>query len=336
MRRLTVLQSFRTPRPTTNPYVIQLADSLRHQDVHVVNWTWRAALCGRFDVFHAHWPEVLVDGSTPTKKIARQFCYLLFLIRLRLTKRPLVRTVHNLELPQEISRRERLLLRLTERWTTLRIALNDSTPQSGHQAWALILHGHYRDWFARERHFDVIPGRIGYFGLIRRYKSVDSLVSAFVSLTPSSSTTLIVAGKPSTEELAESLVKLAADDPRVEFEFKYLEDAELVRVATESELVVLPYREMHNSGAALTALSLGRPVLVPRNRVNAALQAEVGPEWLHMYEGKLTSEKLEQVLHLVQSTPRTEPPNLSGRDWTQIARAHEAAYRRALDLARPH
>ena len=40
------------------------------------------------------------------------------------------------------------------------------------------LHGHYRDWFARYDQPAAVPGRLSYFGLIRRYKGVDVLLQA--------------------------------------------------------------------------------------------------------------------------------------------------------------
>jgi beta-1,4-mannosyltransferase len=63
---LTVLQGFPVPRPTTNPYLVMLAQSLREQPgVTVLPFSWRTALVGRFDVYHSHWPEILVGGRTP-------------------------------------------------------------------------------------------------------------------------------------------------------------------------------------------------------------------------------------------------------------------------------
>ena len=87
---------------------------------------------------------------------------------------------------------------------------------------------------------------------------------------------MTVAGNPSTTELAAELVTAAGQDDRVQLRLHFLDDQELVTVATESSLVVLPYREMHNSGGALTALSLDRAALVPDNAVNRDLRDEVG------------------------------------------------------------
>jgi hypothetical protein len=103
---------------------------------------------------------------------------------------------------------------------------------------------------------------------------------------------------------------------------------------TEAELVVLPYRDVHNSGAALLALSLDRPVLVPDNEVTAELAAEVGPGWVHRYDGELTAETLRRALSAVREERRAPRPDLSGREWDGAAAAHVAVYRQARDRAR--
>jgi hypothetical protein len=86
---------------------------------------------------------------------------------------------------------------------------------------------------------------------------------------------------------------------------------------------------MHNSGAALLALSLGRPVLVPRNETNTRLAAEVGPAWVLMYEGEVTAEKLLRALADSARTPPAEHPDLSAREWENAGRRHLDAYRMA-------
>lgn len=68
---------------------------------------------------------------------------------------------------------------------------------------------------------------------------------------------------------------------------RYVDDPTLAREVSSAELVVLPYRDMHNSGTLLLALSLARPVLVPRTPNNVAVAAEVGPGWIFMYDGEL-------------------------------------------------
>ena len=328
---LVVLQSFPEPRPTTNPYIVMLRDSLVGTDgVEVLPFSWRTALRGRYDVFHAHWPEILVDGGTPLRRLARQALTLAFALRLRLTRTPIVRTVHNLDLPQGISWRARVLLRLLDRWTTLRIALNPWTPLGGDLT-AVIPHGDYRTWFAPYSRSEAIPGRIGYVGLIRRYKGVEQLTSAFSATREThAGLSLVIGGNPSGPELAEELRRHAEGDERIALELGFLPDERLVAIVTSSELVVLPYRLMHNSGTVLAALSLGRPVLVPDNDVNRALAREVGPGWVHLFPGDLTPESLLAAVDAVRSGERSPEPDLSRRGWSRTGADHLAAYRRAL------
>ena len=329
-----VLQSFPDPRPTTNPYVVMLRDALDdHDEIELQTFSWRRALSGSYDVFHAHWPEILVAGASPTKQLARQLLFLAMLVRMRVRGVAVVRTQHNLELPDGISRRERSLLLLFQRWTTLLIRLNPSTAIAD-RPFETIVHGHYRDWFAEYDHATPRPGQLGYFGLIRRYKAVDTLIRAFGGVGAATAS-LVVGGRPSTLELRSEITDLAERDPRVSVHLEFLSDAELVDIATSSELIVLPYREMHNSGGVLAALSLDRPVLVPDNEVNRALGSEVGASWIQLYTGdQLESTDLEAALTRLEQDPCAGRPDLSGRDWDKAATSHLTAYRRALTMRR--
>jgi glycosyltransferase involved in cell wall biosynthesis len=130
---------------------------------------------------------------------------------------------------------------------------------------------------------------------------------------------------------------LATGDPRVTTQLEFLPDEDLVRIAGAAELVVLPYREMHNSGGVLAALSLDRPVLSPDNDVNRRLAGEVGERWVQRFEPPLTAEILLDTLDRVQSEQAAAPdetPDLSRRDWSRTAAQHVAAYRRAVALRR--
>jgi glycosyltransferase involved in cell wall biosynthesis len=313
-----------------------LADSLAgHPEVELRTFTWRNALLSRYDVFHAHWPEVHVTGKTPLRAAVFQLLFAALLLRLRLQRIPLVRTLHNVHLPEGISRREVFLLRWAERRTALWIRLNRTTALPPGQPVETILHGHYRDWFARFPRPAAVPGRFVLAGLVRRYKNAAGLIRAFHGTGAQlAGGSVRIAGLPSSEELAAELRREAADDPRISLRLEFLSEADLAAEISAAELVVLPYREMHNSGAALSALSLARPVLVPDNEVNRVLAEEVGPGWVFRYDGELTGRHLLDALDAYRSRPPGNPPALTARDWDVAAPAHLAAYRRALALRR--
>lgn len=332
MDRLTVLQSFPEPRPTTNPYLVMLAGALREDpQLRVLNFSWRTALGSRYEVFHVHWPEIMVTGGTWPKRTVRQLLFLGLLAKLRLQRTAVVRTRHNLELPEGLGRIESWLLGMFERRTDLVIRLTDETPVAGPSS--TIVHGHYRTWFAGRPHSAMVSGRFGYAGLIRRYKGVEALVAAFSSL-PGPELSLGIGGKPSSAELSGALEAAARADPRILLALEFLPDDEFVAAVTAAELMVFPYRAMHNSGGVLAALSLDRPALVPDNAVNRALAAEVGPGWLHFFTAPLTAAALESALASARSPGRTPAPDLAMRGWDHAALAHKDAYLRALSLRR--
>jgi glycosyltransferase involved in cell wall biosynthesis len=328
-----VLQSFPAPLPTTNPYLVMLRDSLDAlDDVEVLTFSWKRALAGHYSVFHVHWPEALIAArGSRLKAFVRQCLFAALLVRLRLGRTPLVRTVHNLDLPSGISRREALLLRWADRWTTARISINEATALDARTPSVTVPLGHYRDWFGTHPRAQSLPGRLTFFGLVRRYKGLDGLVAAFAETEGrSTGLSLRIAGSPSSDDLAEMLRGAAAVDPRMSLDLTFLEDADVVTEVTQAELVVLPYKVMHNSAGVLTALSLERPVLVPDNDANRRLAAEVGPGWIHRYSGELTGDDLLDALTSVRAAPPAAPPDLSRRGWDRAGDGHRTAYRLAL------
>jgi len=335
-RPLRVLQSFPEPRPTTNPYIVQLRrclDALPEVDLRT--FSWRRALLERYDVFHAHWPELLATGTSPARTVLRQVLCALLLVKLQVTRTPLVRTAHNLRPQEGVSRRVGLLLRWVDQLTTLVVRLNEQTPVPAGRPAVTIPHGHYREWFGSFPEPAPQPGRLAYVGLIRPYKNVEKLVRVFADAVDDlPGATLLAAGRPSTPELAAAIRSAAAGAAAVELRLDYLSDAELVEAVGRSQVVVLPYREMHNSGAALMALSLDRPVLLPDNAVTADLAREVGQEWVLRYDGEVTGARLADALRRAAALPDGARPDLGRREWARAGEDHLAAYREALRVRR--
>lgn len=328
MGTLRVMQTFGAPRPTTNPYIVQLGQALMQEPrIEHIPFSWREALLGRIDVLHVHWADTLLAGRTPLTRFGKRVAMSAFLARIRLSRLPVVRTVHNLSEPKG-SRLDRALVRMLEQRTTLRIHLTPTTPTEPGVPSIVIPHGHYVDWFSRFPKESAIPGRFGYVGLLKAYKGIDALLRAYEEArTPGIS--LRLAGRPAD---AATTSLIAARLPALRdasAELRYVSEAELVTLVTSSEIVVLPYREMHNSGAALAALSLSRPVIVPANPTNAALSDEVGQGWVLQFDGELDGDALDSALATARSTERSSAPELSRRGWSQAGALHADAYIRA-------
>lgn len=329
---MRVMQSFPALLPTTNPYLKQLFASVGER-VPVSLFSWSDAILGRFDVLHVHWPELLFRGRSRPRAALRQIAVLLILLQVRTTKRALVRTVHNVEPHEPGNTSERLLLRLFDRWTTLFVLLiPGDVPRTGAPS-VLIPHGDYRAWFQHMAVPDSERGRFAYVGLIRAYKGVEQLVEAFAQL-PDQEASLRIVGKVQDPVIAAHITRASKADIRVTAELRYVTDEEMAREVGAAELIVLPYRAMHNSGAALLALSLRRPILVPSTAATEELAEEVGPHWVLRYHGELSADALQTARAALSTLGRLQPPILETRAWPHVAGAHVAAYEQALNLRR--
>jgi beta-1,4-mannosyltransferase len=97
-------------------------------------------------------------------------------------------------------------------------------------------------------------------------------------------------------------------------------------------LVVLPYREILNSGSALLALSFDRPILVPLRGTLGELQSQVGADWVRAYTGELTTAHIEDAMQWALHTPRSGQAPLQALDWQELAQQTIRAYKFVADI----
>lgn len=103
-----------------------------------------------------------------------------------------------------------------------------------------------------------------FFGGIRPYKRVDALLDAFGSVAGAKpESRLIVVGPPGVFPELEELIDRAEADPRIIANFNRIPDADLQLYLNAADVVVLPHREVLNSGSVMLAFSFGRPVIAP-------------------------------------------------------------------------
>ena len=329
--RIRVLESFGPPHQQTNPYIVQLYRAMP-PSVDALYFSWGRALRGDYDVFHLHWPEIFVRGVTRPKALIRGTLFLLLLLRLRLGRKALVRTLHD-RIPHEAPNPlQRVVIALSERWTTLWITLNsESRPPQG-APFVRSEIGHFKDWFAPPDR-EPQPGRLVHFGLVRRYKGVTRLIRAFAEV-PDESLSLHIVGAVQDPILRDEIETLCAADPRVVVTDDYVSDDVLRSEVLDSQLVVLPFSRITNSSSLILALSLDRPVLAPRASSISEVAEEVGPGWVWLYDGELEADDIARALEHVTTALPTVPPDLSRRDWSVIGEDHAGAFAEAVALTR--
>jgi glycosyltransferase involved in cell wall biosynthesis len=94
-----------------------------------------------------------------------------------------------------------------------------------------------------------------FFGLIRPYKGVDVLLEAWKRATRPAGAELWIVGMPRMDA---SFIH----GEGVETALRFVSNAELAGAFRAADLVVLPYREIDQSGVLFTALAFGKPLLL--------------------------------------------------------------------------
>ncbi len=166
---------------------------------------------------------------------------------------------------------------------------------------------------------------IVFFGQVRRYKNVPSLLEVFSKLVGTHFNLGIVGAPGAEESLKREIQHMAGRDSRVIPVLRHLSDDELAAWIAAADLIVLPLRDVSNSGSALLSLSMNRPVLVPNKGSMCELGDMVGNEWLRVYEGELTPKVLANAIEW-SGMARTGCPDLGSYAWDAIAKATVATY----------
>jgi glycosyltransferase involved in cell wall biosynthesis len=98
--------------------------------------------------------------------------------------------------------------------------------------------------------------RVLFFGLLRPYKGLDVLLDAWRLADKPAGARLWVAGMPR--------MPVSIDAPDVDAALRFVSGSELAGAFRAADLVVLPYREIDQSGVLFTALAFGKPLLLTR------------------------------------------------------------------------
>ncbi|HEU4409373.1 MAG TPA: glycosyltransferase [Polyangiaceae bacterium] len=333
-----------------NPYNHRISTELARRGVAVYEyrpWSWFAR---RYDVAHVHWPESTFNhGLAGALATTETLLRVLDALRARGTR--VVWTAHNVRSHGGRYPRPEAAFwrRFAERVDGV-IALTEggvAEARRAHPGLAgrpafVVPHPHYRgeydDALTREgarRRLGLPAGArvLLFFGQIAEYKNVPSLVREFAGLDDPSAR-LVVAGRPKTAALAAEIAAAAAGDGRVVVAGAYVAPGRVQEYFRAADAVVLPYRDILNSGSALLALSFDRPVLLPRVGAFGELRAAAGEAWVRGYD-ELSPGALAGLLDHAASLPeRTDGAHLAALSPAAAAAATIAAYEALLGGAR--
>lgn len=340
---LRVLAAPAVMPPDGNPYITALYSAVRANGVQVDDLN-RRALAQRYDIVHVHWPELIVRWADRRTAItdATKVLALLWIARRRGAR--LVWTGHDLgphDMPHP--RMYRAYIAAFTRMVDLLISLGPSAterllstyPALRGKPVRVIRHGHYRDDYPLPPSRDAARAALGLpadgpllllLGQIRRYKNVPALIDAFAS-RPAGKTHLAVAGQLRGDLSLEQEVRdAAANSEAVTARLGLVPTDDIPSWHAAANVVVLPYSQATSlhSGAALLALSMNRPVVVPDSGTMRELRELAGPNWVYLFDGD-TCEALDAAERaLADQRPATV--DLSALDWDSLGKQTVQAY----------
>lgn len=103
-----------------------------------------------------------------------------------------------------------------------------------------------------------------FFGNLKHYKGVDVLIRAFAQLTSvvRQSTKLHIVGCPTMDvNPLRDLARQLGVDERIKWDLRFIPENEIPALFASASVVVLPYREIDQSGVLLTAIALEKAVV---------------------------------------------------------------------------
>jgi beta-1,4-mannosyltransferase len=326
-------------RPSqSNPYTALLSRSLREQGATVDDLRFGMLFRTRYDIVHVHWPEWTLDARSRRRVVTMLTA--LWWARRRGAR--LVWTVHNLghhEGAANASRRAwDAFARMVDGVVSLTeggvAAARAEFPALQHVPARVVPHGHYRGSYPNTVTREQARGALGlpaeasvtlFFGQVRPYKGVVELIDAFRHVEDPQAR-LLVAGRPVDDAIAGAVHAAAGPDARVQVHLGLVATDDVQQYLNAADLVVLPYVETLNSGAALLALSFDRRVLGPATGAFAELEADLGDRWVTTYSGALDAPTLAGALASTRALAPAHAP-LGRFDWSTIGRETYDFYR---------
>ncbi len=313
-----------------NKFINQFSSSIETAGNHTLDLSWSGTGLWTSDVAILHWPDQFFLKRNFFGAL-KSYTKLAMLHAARLKGLRIIWVAHNVA-PHDLATIDPVLrdrffasldgvIFLSRRSKEL---VEQSYPKLRAKPQLVTVHGHYRD-------VETLPStgyrppsglpQLGYVGLIRPYKNLEALVSAAVD-APDAMTLRISGMAKDADALLADLQARSGGAGHITMDVRTapLDDLEVEQSIDACHGIVLPYRNILNSGVALHALSRNRPVLAPSIGSLPELQEQVGERWLQLYDGELTVEVLRKFAECLGNLDSSATAPLDAYDWAPIGR----------------
>jgi beta-1,4-mannosyltransferase len=312
-----------------NRYVDLFSKTISDQKYIIREFRWRPTILWETNVVILHWPnEFFLTGGrwAAIKSIIKLAAIWL---SKRLCRTRYVWVAHNVaphDSKSSVPRVTRWFLRSVDGIIFLSAYSRDLIgalyPETLGRRSLVTVHGHYRDVAVTPPTASPTPAsevNLVHIGLIRPYKNLEVLVDSAAGV---SGLQLLISGMAMDRSLGEALLARARQFQHITLDLRDtpVADADLEAIVDSADAIVLPYRNILNSGAALFSLSRNRPVLAPNIGSLPELREAVGSEWIYLYDGEFSQSVLVNFVAWMRRTKRDEIAPLDSYAWSRIGR----------------
>ncbi len=278
-----------------NPYQSILSENLEklgHEvtfDKYPVGYFPFSELCKKHPdakVIHLHWlsPLLTILSWTASPLKAKLRCLLIALdcLKLRMSGKTIVWTIHNKFAHEGFDRNTELFLRkLLVSCVSQIIVHSESAKSRLAEAYnsttikrkaKVIFHGNYTGMYpAADTSRDALLTNLGIpvsstlilcFGMLRKYKGIEKLATIFNTANIPDNFHLLICGKADDQKYADELIAICEQSPQVHLQLGFLSDAELSNWLSAADLVAVPFSDTLTSGSVILAMTEGKALLL--------------------------------------------------------------------------
>lgn len=324
----------------SNPYNYLLYTGIEKQDVDVKEFSFKRCLSLNYDLIHIHWPEFFLNSHYILKACVYSFVFLFCLFYSRIFGKKIVWTVHNLK-PHNVKYR-RLNKIFWSCFTPLVdgvISLSKANEKLFLDKFSLkkealstaVYHGLYDGFYNKsiskqeaKKFFSLDESKkvCLFLGQVKAYKNVEALVKLFNEESSLSNAVLIVAGKFESKAYYDQVCFQAQGNENIIIHNKFIFDDDLQYYFNASDVCLLPFKNIFNSGSVLLSASFNTPVLVPSSDNFIEYAKMLKPNMITTYKDTLSLsditnlfERLEQVSSISEDSTNQDSSALC---WTKI------------------
>ncbi|MBE9139439.1 glycosyltransferase [Nodosilinea sp. LEGE 07088] len=263
-------------------------------------------------ILHLNWIHTYLKARNSLNSLYRFLTFILRLLIIRVRGVSIVWTVHNLSshegnYPSGLDRWARRILANLSRAIIVHCQVAEEEVKkkfgvSNAEKIFLIPHGNYIDLYENTISRQKSREELGlaetdkvilFMGIIRPYKGIYELIETFKAVGKSQNVKLIIAGKLLEAGDAEGIADAVKNVSNILFKPGYVPDRDVQIYMNACDVVVLPYKNILTSGAAILAMSFGKPCVAPSI---GCMEEFIGSKGGFLYEPE-QSNGLEIALH---------------------------------------